>query len=266
MIRNLLVLFLLKFWALLNFVLMALGAIVCIPFLPIIFFVMPFILSRDRLRNRAGVFIRKYPKLRFAIRIWAFRLGYIKNNPRLENDRPQNKQGTNKNIEQDRINEPEELSALTPHARDIYYQLADACGIDHTSHKSNDSKDLSIMCRGSMKALDSENQTWGANKYQSIVVEVINKSDDNWQPSESHPIYISYHWLSNGGSVIVQDGLRTSIGSEGLCPDQSSFFSVLIKTPETKGNNLLIVSLVYEGVTWFEHHGFDPALIKVEVV
>ncbi len=69
---------------LLRYLGLALLFILCLPLLPILLISIPFVLRRPGLRNRLGQRIKHYPALRARLRLLAYKLGFIPNDPRLE--------------------------------------------------------------------------------------------------------------------------------------------------------------------------------------
>ena len=102
---------------------------------------------------------------------------------------------------------------------------------------------------------------------QECRVEVIitNKSVNPWHGYGSHPVLLSYHWLDMDGAPFQHDGLRTPLVCETVQPGQSVNEIVNVVAPAAKGNYQLVLTLVQEGVCWFEGEGFNPAIHEVVV-
>lgn len=79
------------------------------------------------------------------------------------------------------------------------------------------------------------------------------------------PINISYHWRNDDGECINYNGLRTMLSSLGLLPGCTQEREVRISTPSAPGIYLLEITLVQEGVAWFEDYGFCCASHNVAV-
>ncbi|AYN92949.1 MULTISPECIES: sulfotransferase family 2 domain-containing protein [unclassified Pseudomonas] len=65
------------------------------------------------------------------------------------------------------------------------------------------------------------------------------------------PVNLSYHWLDAEGSAVVFDGLRTPL-PQPLEPQQTITVPVSVQAPERKGTYTLRITLVQEGVAWFD--------------
>lgn len=89
-----------------------------------------------------------------------------------------------------------------------------------------------------------------------IPLTLKNEGKDSWYGYGSHPVLLSYHWLKADGSTYQHDGLRTPLACESLAPGKASNEVVTVIPPETKGSYQLVLTLVQEGVCWFEERGF----------
>jgi hypothetical protein len=98
-----------------------------------------------------------------------------------------------------------------------------------------------------------------------IAVSLINQSSDAWYGYGSYPVLLSYHWLNTDGSTYLYDGIRTPMICEALLPGKQAEEVVNVLAPDVKGRYKLILTLVQEGVCWFEDKGFSPAKIEAVV-
>ena len=85
-----------------------------------------------------------------------------------------------------------------------------------------------------------------------LLVEVSNQSDSTWTSEGLNPINISYHWLDENWNMVVFDGVRTSLPDGGIGPAKSARARVKIEPPQKIGNHRLSLTLVEEGVRWFD--------------
>lgn len=101
----------------------------------------------------------------------------------------------------------------------------------------------------------------------SVCVTFTNTSSQVLVSNSSYPINLSYHWLNEAGGMIIQNGLRTSLPKDSIAPKQPLTCEMLIEAPFEKGTYKLVLTLVREGVTWFEKFNtFNPSIINVTVV
>jgi hypothetical protein len=129
-VRKSIVAFLRGIKALFKSLLLGVAGLLSLPFLPLLLIFIPYVLARPELRNRLGQRIRHYPKLRHALRLSAYKLGLIHHDPRSELRDP--KAPLPIPIQEAGQSEPldvatQNLDHLTPRARQIYYQLVEAC-------------------------------------------------------------------------------------------------------------------------------------------
>ncbi|EKQ50533.1 MULTISPECIES: hypothetical protein [unclassified Clostridium] len=106
--------------------------------------------------------------------------------------------------------------------------------------------------------------------YEVYTVKVKNNSNEQWprdsQKDGRYAVYLSYHWLdANDKSKILQDGLRTAI-PKNIQPGEEFESQMYIEYPNKKGDYILRISLVQEGVAWFYNAGgaYKDINIKVE--
>ena len=116
--------------SLLKFLVLIAAIILSLPILPLLLISIPSVLARPALRNRLGQRIKHYPKLRYGLRLLAYKVGLIRHAPRREQHNVQTPSpGLHQEISQSQQIQVDahNLDHLTPRARLIYYQLVDAC-------------------------------------------------------------------------------------------------------------------------------------------
>jgi radical SAM protein with 4Fe4S-binding SPASM domain len=84
-----------------------------------------------------------------------------------------------------------------------------------------------------------------------VEVELENKTPMPIGSVMPYPVLISYHWLQPDGYVVVHDGIRTAI-KPLLAPGHRRPFSVRIVAPDQPGSYVLRITLVQEGMQWFD--------------
>jgi hypothetical protein len=86
-------------------------------------------------------------------------------------------------------------------------------------------------------------------------VKLHNHSFRVWSSTDKdRPDYLSYHWLSKKGAVIVQDGERSPL-PRPVGPDEEYDVSLQIRMPDKPGRYVLAIDLVRENTTWFSDAG-----------
>ncbi|WP_404604982.1 sulfotransferase family 2 domain-containing protein [Caballeronia udeis] len=101
-------------------------------------------------------------------------------------------------------------------------------------------------------------------KFQ-MTVGISNNSRHTINTRLKNPVNISYHWIeASNGSIAIFDGERTKI-SPGLSPGEKEEFSVLVESPIKAGRYVLRVTMVQEGVAWFDE-GESPVFSDIEMI
>src|SRR5688572_11357837 len=94
----------------------------------------------------------------------------------------------------------------------------------------------------------------------AIPVSVRNNGDRAWPASQ---VFVSYHWFRDD-RLVVWDGTRTALPRD-LRPASRAALSARVATPHEPGSYVLMVTLVHEQVTWFEHKGATTVVRPVAV-
>jgi hypothetical protein len=98
-------------------------------------------------------------------------------------------------------------------------------------------------------AVSYRHRTAGAH---SIVhVRVRNGGDECWPGGQRQPlIQVAYRWLSDDGTVVVPEGIRTAFPC-AVRPGEDCLVPAVVAAPETPGRYVLEIDLVHEFVRWF---------------
>jgi len=107
------------------------------------------------------------------------------------------------------------------------------------------------MYTGSIRLVDPYSEITGTCE---LTVEISNKSDAPWSSESPNPINISYHWLDENWNIVMFEGERTSLPGKVLNKDETKTANLKISPPKKDGSYILMVTLVHEGVSWFEAH------------
>jgi uncharacterized membrane protein len=99
----------------------------------------------------------------------------------------------------------------------------------------------------------------------SIPVTVTNMSRTPWSSVGTYPVHISYHWDVDA-KRLPDEGERTKL-PHVLKPGESVSVNMAVAPPSQKGEKLsLVVSVVQEGVAWFDIVGAQPLKIPAQIV
>jgi hypothetical protein len=110
-----------------------------------------------------------------------------------------------------------------------------------------------------------------AGKIYTIKITLKNTSDVTWPSKgigEKHTnrVGISYHWLNaDGDQVIVKDGLRTLLPHDIPPGETLTIDKVRVRAPDKSGSYRLQMTLVQEGVAWFDKKGASTVTKQVTV-
>jgi hypothetical protein len=112
---------------------------------------------------------------------------------------------------------------------------------------------------------------WRAGAVSSVPVEVRNLGDAAWSAAGQAAsggalrVAVSYHWLGLGGPPGVFEGRRTPLPHD-LAPGDAVALAAAVEAPAAPGRYRLCLTLVQEGVAWFDQVGAGAAVAPVEVV
>jgi hypothetical protein len=79
-------------------------------------------------------------------------------------------------------------------------------------------------------------------------------------------VRISYHWHDAHGEVVIFDGERSDLPGAVLAAGHVVEVQLKVVAPAAAGRYRLKITLVQEGVCWFDERGFTPAVLEVDVV
>ncbi|AYN94511.1 hypothetical protein EAW52_11405 [Pseudomonas sp. LTJR-52] len=104
-----------------------------------------------------------------------------------------------------------------------------------------------------------------ADSTVQLEVLINNQSGSDWKGEGIHPVNLSYHWLNKKGKPIVFDGIRTSLLGTCIRAGETKTQTITVKAPSNPGDYQLQVTMVQEGIQWFESAGFKTSFVPVQV-
>lgn len=107
--------------------------------------------------------------------------------------------------------------------------------------------------------------TLGVDTRIKLHVKVFNDSVQDWHGSEAHPLNISYHWLTEGGEILVSQGERSPFPGGLLERGAMIDATMELLTPASPGRCRLVAMPVQEGYCWFDEKGFSPLELELTV-
>lgn len=95
-------------------------------------------------------------------------------------------------------------------------------------------------------------------------VKVTNQGSAPWPSSGPMLVCCCYHILNTEEETVVWDGERAALPRD-VGPGEQASVSVAVTLPANPGNYILRLTLLQEGVAWFDERGATPAQIPIEV-
>lgn len=104
--------------------------------------------------------------------------------------------------------------------------------------------------------------------YTIVKVKVKNLGIDVWSKNNDiegkYGVSLSYHWYKKGDlNKVILDGFRSAI-PRNIKPNEEFTSNMIVKYPEQKGDYILRITLVQEGVAWF--YGVGGAYEDIDMV
>lgn len=90
-----------------------------------------------------------------------------------------------------------------------------------------------------------------ANGHLWVQCELTNGTSQRVCSCHPAPIHLSYHWFDADGNVTIFEGLRTAL-IPPLDPGSSRIYELKVAAPLASGKYCLRITLVQEGVRWFD--------------
>jgi GT2 family glycosyltransferase len=108
-----------------------------------------------------------------------------------------------------------------------------------------------------------------AGKAGTATVAITNVGESRWAAATKEPdwrgsVRLSYHWYNDTGKSVQWEGERTNLPHD-LGPSDSATVQMRIFAPFRPGTYDLEVTLVNEGVAWFDQKGSAGVRSRVEV-
>lgn len=102
---------------------------------------------------------------------------------------------------------------------------------------------------------------------QQVFVEaqLSNGSSQALASAEPHPVHVAARWFRDGGAILPDTAPRTRL-RPALEPDRSGRYFVVLVAPNEPGSYVLRLTLVQDGLRWFDHVGSLCVEAAVKVV
>lgn len=109
-----------------------------------------------------------------------------------------------------------------------------------------------------------------ATRDYGVTVTLKNAGHATWPSKVSdggpfNKVFVSYHWLlAQGEKPVIFEGQRTPLPQD-IGPGQTVTVNNVAVTAPGPGSFRLQITLVHEGVVWFEQHGAKTLIVPVKV-
>src|SRR5690554_951697 len=111
----------------------------------------------------------------------------------------------------------------------------------------------------------SKQWTAPKNTLFSLPITVKNVSASAWSSqTENQPVQLSYHWYDLDKNVLVFEGRRTPLPNI-IAPGQQQMINLHIDALPQSGRYILQVTMVQEGVAWFEQQYVTPLELQINI-
>lgn len=90
---------------------------------------------------------------------------------------------------------------------------------------------------------------------EKLRIAINNHTKDIWECNEVMSINACYHWLAEHGEMFYFEGIRTPL-PRPILPNSSLELEITVVPPTQPGLYQLQLTMVHEGVGWFEEGGF----------
>ncbi len=92
----------------------------------------------------------------------------------------------------------------------------------------------------------------------TVPITVKNVSASAWSShTEEHSVQMSYHWLDLKKNMLTFEGLRTSF-PKTIVPGAQHTVDLRVEAPAQLGRYILQVTMIKNGVDWFERQYVTP--------
>ena len=106
--------------------------------------------------------------------------------------------------------------------------------------------------------------TVGANRATYLPVTVVNQTEITMSSASEYPTHVSYHWKDRSGKTVTWDGIRTAF-QWAMAKGESQTLVMTIRTPSEPGDYILEITMVKEGITWYDNNPGLPLQIECVV-
>ena len=145
------------------------------------------------------------------------------------------------------------------------YGCSDSSGVDYMepSPQSGFSTNKQVFAA----QYTAVSKKWAAKKNTlfTVPITVKNVSASAWSShTAEHSVKLSYHWLDHERNLLIYEGLRTSF-PKTVIPGELQEIDLRVQSPTQAGHYILQITMIKEGVSWFERQYVTPLELKINI-
>jgi hypothetical protein len=108
--------------------------------------------------------------------------------------------------------------------------------------------------------------TVAASEQFTLRVILANDSESDWiTRATDYPVRLSYHWLGQDDAFLQYEGLRTEFPDVSLNAGDAVTLAMNVIAPSRSGSARLKVTVVQDGIRWFDETAFRCATVDIEI-
>lgn len=125
--------------------------------------------------------------------------------------------------------------------------------------------ELVVHCTGGSYSVANTSIKTSAGETISLNVRLSNRACKDWISTSKNPINLSYHVYNKAGALLLFDGIRTPMVPAMVPRAREIGVNLKLKAPQESGQYIVKLTLVQEGVCWFEERGFQMQTLDLTV-
>lgn len=122
---------------------------------------------------------------------------------------------------------------------------------------------IAVRQEGSLEILDVPAGIEPGATFQ-VRARLSNRSPSAWGMGQN-PVRASYHWLTPNGEMLDFEGIRTELGPQKLEPGSHREILIRVVAPSKPGRHQLKLTLLQEGIAWFDETVFTSPTCLVSI-
>ncbi len=138
------------------------------------------------------------------------------------------------------------------------YGCSESNGVDYMVSSPQSGFSTNKQVFAAQYATSSKNWSAKQGSLFTVPITVKNVSASAWSShTEEHSVQMSYHWLDLEKNMLIFEGLRTSF-PKTIVPGAQHTVDLRVEAPPQLGRYILQVTMIKNGVDWFERQYVTP--------